>query len=597
MRTSRAALALLAIGAAVRIWGWASHDALFLDELFLALNLRERSLLEMLTPLAYGQNAPVGWLLLQKVVTSVFGDGAHALHLVSLLASLASLALMWALSRRLLSGAWALVPLAAVVFGPFLIWQGIQLKQYSFDVAVTLVLLLMALRVHESRGEGGLLPLGVAGVVAIWFSMPAIFVLAGVGTALFFRLLPRREAHGPRHLAVLVAIGAVWLATFALNYAVFLSAADEVDWLVDYWASGFLPWPPTGVGDLRWFYDIAVGAMERPLGFWRLGLPALLLVLLGVALPSIRRPSRRAASDAEGTTTSRGYRPPALVWAPVLVTLGAAVAQAYPFRERLILFLVPSLAILLGRGVEGLAGRLPAGRALASAVAAGLLLVPAGIVMLWLPRGGLPVASDTRLLFDTLATVARPGDVVVVDHRTSYAARWYGLPPGVVGIDAPEEWSMAERMAAIRSTLAALDESRAWIVIADVRLAPAPPLGTALASDVASRRFTFDATWDWVDEGLGWWAPLPPLDDAVPTGWVRVSTIEVKGAVAFAVEREGPRSLATEAGGPGLVVALPSFEIGRDLPNRLEVLDGDVARRHIDPELLLDEPDELHDAE
>ena len=83
---------VIAIGAALRCVSYLRRDILWLDEAATARNVVERSLAELLTvPLDYGQSAPKGFLLLEWVVTRVFGTSALAFRLIPFASGIAGL--------------------------------------------------------------------------------------------------------------------------------------------------------------------------------------------------------------------------------------------------------------------------------------------------------------------------------------------------------------------------------------------------------------------------------------------------------------------------------------------------------------------------
>ena len=92
-------VALGVLGAALRLWQYATGASLWADEANMALNIVDRPLGRLLGPLDYRQMAPPGWLLLQKAAVTLLGDGEHALRLIPLLGSLADAAALPGTSR------------------------------------------------------------------------------------------------------------------------------------------------------------------------------------------------------------------------------------------------------------------------------------------------------------------------------------------------------------------------------------------------------------------------------------------------------------------------------------------------------------------
>ncbi|MEO1369607.1 MAG: glycosyltransferase family 39 protein, partial [Acidobacteriota bacterium] len=208
----RTILAILAIGAAARLWGYATAGPLWLDELFIDHNLDVLTFAGLLGPLLDGQNAPVGWLWLTKALRSGWGDYEAILRLPALLASLGSLPLAYAVARRAVGERAAAIPALLVAWSPFAVWQSFQLKPYAVDLALALLLLWLAQRAVDPGRRPGRRPwlaLAGAGAAATWLSLPAIFVLAGVGAVLALDALRRP---GPGRIATCVTLGAAWLS-------------------------------------------------------------------------------------------------------------------------------------------------------------------------------------------------------------------------------------------------------------------------------------------------------------------------------------------------------------------------------------------------
>src|SRR5262249_22668510 len=125
--------------------------------------------------------APPGWLALVKGAVTLFGDGEGALRLVPFLGGLVALPVCWRVARRALPLDLA-APLALGLFAagsPF-IYYAAQLKPYSTDVAVALLLTMLALPVGLDARRARMLPLGLAGAIAPWLSYPALLVDAGL---------------------------------------------------------------------------------------------------------------------------------------------------------------------------------------------------------------------------------------------------------------------------------------------------------------------------------------------------------------------------------------------------------------------------------
>ena len=322
---------LILLGAVLRLRQYLIGRSLWSDEAMLALNIVDRSFAGMFQPLDYDQGAPIGFLLVEKMVNSVLGKHEFALRLFPLLAGLTSLLLFYLLLKRITSGAGLLIALALFAFNPRLIYYTSEVKQYILDVAVTIALLLFAAPVFDdSPRKKDFVWLTLAGLIALWFSHPSLFVLAGIGLALVLTALKR---HDDSRLRFVLGMGIVWLLNMVFLYLLILKDLSQNAYMREYWQGAFVPIPPGS--EAGWF----VRALNENIGI-QFGMPyavffVFLLMLTGWVVLSVQK---------------QDY---AIIFACiVLVTLVASALQLYPVFERMILFLVPIGLILLGKVVE-----------------------------------------------------------------------------------------------------------------------------------------------------------------------------------------------------------------------------------------------------
>jgi hypothetical protein len=298
------------------------------------------------------------------------------LRLIPLLGGLLALVLFPRLSRRF-QPAWIAV-FAAGLFAvlPTLIEYSSDFKPYSTDVLFAIVLTLAAFGLREpGAGAGRFAWAALLGAVTVWFSQPAVFVLAGLGAALAVLALTDR----PRTLSGgLVVTLVVWAAAAAASVT---AAMHRV--------------PPEMDAYLKRFWN-------PMLPKW----PLLVFVAVGAAALWIR--DRQAAL---------------IILGPVAATLAAAAARLYPFAGRAVAFLAPAgilaMAEIAGWIVEGLA-RLRVPRRVGALVPAAALAV----VLLHDP----PVYrdEDARPVLAKVARQWQPGDAMYVLYAGARAARYYG---------------------------------------------------------------------------------------------------------------------------------------------------------------------------
>src|SRR6202140_5812605 len=130
---------IIVFGALLRLTQFLSNRSLWLDEAKLALNIVNRSFVQLCKPLDYGQGAPVGFLMLERSAVHLFGSGEYALRLFPLLSGMISLLLFYQLAKQSVPSA---APIAMGLFATSapLIYYSSEVKQYSGDVAIALLL-------------------------------------------------------------------------------------------------------------------------------------------------------------------------------------------------------------------------------------------------------------------------------------------------------------------------------------------------------------------------------------------------------------------------------------------------------------------------
>jgi hypothetical protein len=321
---------LLILGFGLRLRQYLTGRSLWADEAMLALNIVNRGFAELFQPLDFNQGAPIGFLLIEKFFNAILGRHELVLRFFPFLAGIAAFGLFYLLVRQVTFGVGKLVALALFAVNPQLIYYTSESKQYIVDVMVLLALLVLALPLfQEAPRRRDYLRLGVAGMLALWFSHPALFALAGIGIALFIHLVRRRDLTA--NLRWLTTLGIFWLTNFASLYFVSLRNLSNNTFLTEYWANEFFPIPMSW----DWFTTYVSDTMALQFGIQFLPWLVVILILAG------------------WFSLYYSFRPMTQIIA--LITIFAFVASAlqlYPVKGRLALFLIPLGMIVLGKAVE-----------------------------------------------------------------------------------------------------------------------------------------------------------------------------------------------------------------------------------------------------
>lgn len=409
------ALGAVLIGAALRLWQWQLGTTFFIDELAILNNLVTRPLGQLMgVPLAEAQVAPPLFLAAEKACLVVLGRSELVMRLPALVASLAALFLFWAVAKRVLDE--PLVPLALLAFavGFTLVYYSNQVKQYAGDVAVTLLVIRLALelRTRALLTHRFLGLVGLAGLVLPFYSQASIMVFAGCGAALV--LLAWLDSDRPQLRAILVVVGtwAVGCSTSLVLAQATLQPTDQA-FMHFYWRDGLLPLnahlPVVLAGELAERWAIGLG-WPHPSSIW------VLLTFTGLLL--LWRQRRETAL---------------LLTAPWLISIAASAAQQFPLRVRQMDFLVPLMVLFAFVSLQVLVRWAWRRSQPVGITALGLCALP---ILYSTTRHNLPpyCAEDAKNLCAQLAQVRRPGDAVYAYYGAGQYLRWYGtqygLPPG-----------------------------------------------------------------------------------------------------------------------------------------------------------------------
>jgi len=442
---------LVGAGAALRLLNFLARPSLTLDEAAVALTVVGRPVSTYLSPLAGGQIAPWGFLVVERGLFHLFGRSDQGLRLLPLAASIASCVLAWRLAERMLTGVAVPFAVGAFALSPGLIYTAGQLKQYATEIAATLLITLLA----AGALAAGLtlrraVRLGAAGLALALLSQSVVITLAALFAAAALLAIGRRDRSAALPLAVVCAF---WGAggAFALVSNLRLMTAEGRAYVRSYWALGFMPWPPEGLEPLRW----AWGHTEHLFGPGFLFFPAApafaVLCVAGAVVLARKRPEAAL-----------------MLGLPVALVLAASAFRVYPFAPgRLTAFLVPALLFFVAASVEAIRRLLdrwsrPAGWAFVALVSAAPFAALAAQPPPYAPE---PV----RPALERLRERRRPGDTVYVFYGAAPAFRFYAplfgfadLPPGEIvfgscGRDEP------------RRVLAELDalrgRPRVWVLV------------------------------------------------------------------------------------------------------------------------------------
>ena len=322
-------LCLVLLGFLVRLVQYLSNRSLWGDEVNLALNIIDRSYLELTQTLDYNQAAPLGFLWLEKLATQLFGNSEYALRLLPFIAGIVSLGVFYRLTR-LYSSPWGgVIAIALFACGRYTLYFATELKPYSSDVAIALILFWFLTRVHHRMLRvKEIIGLAVLGSSTVWLSYPSVFVLAGLEA---WNLFTVSSKNWYKIIINRIGIYLTWVVSFASFY--FITIADTLtnEDLSSSWSARY----PDSFGDILWLFDALGRFFYHPMGFSGIADGIGIFAFIVGCVAWYRR-DRRIFS--------------ALI-APFIVTMLAAYLRQYPFRDRLVLFLAPLGMLIVAEGI------------------------------------------------------------------------------------------------------------------------------------------------------------------------------------------------------------------------------------------------------
>jgi uncharacterized membrane protein len=415
---------------------------MYRDEAALALNIVQRPFGGLFKPLDNDQGAPIGFLLLEKSVVKIWGDHEKALRLVPQVVSILSLPLFYWLCRKLLPPCTAVIALIIIALGAKQYDYSTDTKQYALDVFVAIGLFLLAtLAVTESaRRKQWTIALGVAGALAIWFSHPATFVLGGIGVMLAIEWLRRAPRGYPLGF---LALAVAWAASFAANYHWILKRLSNDNYMLWFWskADAFAPIPKS-LPAVIWYKQTFFDVFANPCSLDYVGLCALVF-LLGV-----------------WTLWRRRMSAVIMLLLPILLALAASAVHKYPFKERLILFICPSIAIFIGAGFEYLFEQ--PRRVVGVIAVIFILITPIDTVRKFAIKPWLH--SDMRTVMSIVGKNQQAGDVLYIDEACFYPYEYYRDQFKVTPLEFKEEKPAVTDIAEYREIFGAYRGKRVWIM-------------------------------------------------------------------------------------------------------------------------------------
>jgi len=322
---------IIAMGVFIRLVQYIANRSLWKDEAVLALNIVNRSFSQLLQPLDYNQGAPLAFLMGEKVIGVIFGYKDYALRLIPFIAGCVSVWLMYCLAKQIVSPPTAVIVVVLFSFSTQLIYFSSELKQYSVDVAIVLLLYLLAAPLFKGEPTSKkYILLGLVGAVSLLISHPAIFVLGGISLGLILYNFFRKDYSQLLPIGIMIL---AWLFTFTALF--FLSYKDLTinGYLTHYWRKYFMPIFPWE--DIAWFSRVFQNIFEDLVDITPFYFIQGFLSIIGAIILLIRK-----------------WQWGISFLATIFLNLVASAMHKYPFGGQVFLYTIPILLIFIAMSLE-----------------------------------------------------------------------------------------------------------------------------------------------------------------------------------------------------------------------------------------------------
>jgi len=337
---------IIGIGIALRLFHYFNDRSLWEDEIYLSTGIVKLSLSGLLhQSLDFQQKAPIGYLLIVKVCTLLFGNNEMGLRLFPLLCGIGSLFVFLPVARFFLKPAGVIVSLIILAFAPPLVYHAVEAKQYCTELSATILLLYSYTLYQDKKDLKSIILWGIWGAIIVWFSYSSVFILAGMACVLGFYYLKEKQWNVLFKLAIAFVL---WFGSFAVNYIVFTQKSAHTGWLVYFFIKHDAFIPLSGAA-LPWLLHKLFAFYNYPLGLsWFISYHNIGLQIL----------QRMAWVPLIFTITGvyylfkRNKRLLLLIGSTFLIVFVASAIKLYPFHERLTVFLAPLFILLIAAGCQ-----------------------------------------------------------------------------------------------------------------------------------------------------------------------------------------------------------------------------------------------------
>jgi hypothetical protein len=214
--------ALLLFAALVRLPSIGLQSFWF-DEAFTPVHVLHPSILASMETMAHTENTPPLWYVTIWGWTRIFGTGVVAMRLVSALAGIALVAVVYEIARELVGRRVAIVAGAITAANPLFVWYSQEARAYELYTLTAALAFLCFIRAEREPSGRRMAAFAATGCLALLSHYFAVFLLVPMS----LWLLRRRE----RWRTALPAVGAIAVVGLALVPLVLSQGGKGTQWI------------------------------------------------------------------------------------------------------------------------------------------------------------------------------------------------------------------------------------------------------------------------------------------------------------------------------------------------------------------------------
>ena len=346
-------ISILGAGFLLRLIQYLINHTIWLDEAFLAINIIRSNYVELFHPLKYyGQAAPLVFLIITKFFTKTFGLSEFAFRLLPSICGIATLPIAYFLGKKFLDKKALGFFIILFSFSRFAIYHSAEAKQYSLELVVSMLVILLAYKIYEQKfNTKYIIFFGLFGIFSIWSSLSSVFILTGSFIALFIEYLINKRKYKIKNFIVFLMVGLLCIVNFFIYYIFILKDTINTKIAFNYFAEiGYLP--PSSINslkDLLWLPRMFLYSLKNPLGLAfpitdKYGIPLIFIIIQYIIIIIF------FFFGIFYIFKNKKFFISMLLFIPILLLIFASFLKFYILQSRFLLFTLPVSCLIIAFG-------------------------------------------------------------------------------------------------------------------------------------------------------------------------------------------------------------------------------------------------------